>query len=366
LATNLSWMTAPASLAATTIEAGTVLPVKLNDTLSSKDSRNGDSFSATIRTDESSYYNNLPVGTKIEGTVRQARAQQDKDPGVLDLAFKRIRLPNGRSYPIEGSLIGLDNKSVTKTSDGRIVAKPGKGTDRLTYVGYGAGAGLLVSLFTKQTLSNTLLGAGLGYLFGSLQKSHNDPRDVTLKPGTEMGVRLDRRLTLSGYTSDESQDTSSSANTDRYHKTQEGNRATDNNGSQDVNREVNSASSDSVTNIGVLVGDQDVSFDSTARPVMANNTVLVPFHPVLNAAHVNFKYDAGAQRLTALTPNGSVRLTAGSRIAVVNGSKRVRMEAPAQRLNGTLYVPLKFLSLATGQNATWDSGSRTVVIAPKD
>src|SRR5689334_3359589 len=73
LATNLIWMTAPASLAATTIEAGTVLPVKLNDTLSSKDSRNGDSFSATIRTDESSYYNNLPVGTKIEGTVRQAR-----------------------------------------------------------------------------------------------------------------------------------------------------------------------------------------------------------------------------------------------------------------------------------------------------
>src|SRR5262249_38253309 len=134
------------------------------------------------------------TGTKIEGVVTTAKVQHDKDPGVLELSFRRLRLPNGRSYPITGSLIGLDNKSVNKTSDGRLIAKPGHQTDRLTYVGYGAGAGLLISLFTHKTLENTLLGAGLGYLFGSLQKSN--PSNVNLKSGTELGVRLDRSVTV--------------------------------------------------------------------------------------------------------------------------------------------------------------------------
>ena len=57
-----------------------------------------------------------------------------------------------------------------------------------------------------------------------------------------------------------------------------------------------------------------------------------------------------------------MRVSAGSRVAVVNGVRRVLMPAAAQWLNGTLYVPSRFFSLVTGRNVDWDASSRTVVI----
>lgn len=355
-----------------TIEAGTVLPAKLNDTLSSKDSRAGDGFTATIRRDSSDYYSQLPDGTKIEGVVNMVRARKDKDPGELELHFLRIRLPSGRSVPIEGSLIGLDNKSVDRSSDGRLIAKPGHKTDRLTYVGYGAAAGFVLSLFTHKTLENTALGAGLGYLFGALQKSGSEPHDVLLKPGTEIGVRLDSRVVLSGTRTGDSGDSRNEE--DRYDeygrpltgeyrrpadKRKAGNRAGDSERRDAIKKE---AGDEVATGIGVMVGDQNVNFDSTASPVLTNGAVLVPYGPVLKAARVKTEYDAGGKVLKAISPDGSVRVSVGSAIAVINGTRRVRLQAAVQRLNGTVYVPLRFLELATGQTVTYDSGSRTVIV----
>lgn len=183
LASTLPFVSAPVAMAqfrpnSAYLDAGTVIPVTLDSQLSSRDSRPGDTFTAAIRTDNNSAYN-MPSDAEVEGVVRSVQPYQDsKHPGTLDLDFRRIRFSDGRSIPIQASLIGLDSKSVEKRN-GRLVAKSGHANDRLTYVGYGAGAGLLVSLFTKGTLRDTLIGGGLGYLFGSLQKGNN-ARDVTL------------------------------------------------------------------------------------------------------------------------------------------------------------------------------------------
>ena len=175
------------------LDPGTVLLVRLNNTLSSKDSHSGDVFTAMV-TDQDAY--SLPAGTKVEGVVRSARPKHGKQPGALDLAFDRLVLPGGKAYDINGSVIGLDGKSVKSTANGRLVATPAHRNDRLTYVGIGAGAGLLVSVLThrKSTFTDTLLGGGLGYLYGALQKGHSNTRDVTLKSGTKVGVRLNNRL----------------------------------------------------------------------------------------------------------------------------------------------------------------------------
>ena len=177
---------------------GTVIAVRLDEALSSNESNKGDKFTATVKenTGETDPYA-LPSGTKIEGIVRLSRPKKDKNPGVLDLAFQRLILPDGSSYTLSGSLIGLDNKSVSHDKQGRLVAKKGHRTDRLTFVGYGAGAGFLLGLLTdkKHTVRDTALGAGLGYLFGALEKDKSKVNDVRLKEGTELGVRLDKRLT---------------------------------------------------------------------------------------------------------------------------------------------------------------------------
>jgi hypothetical protein len=184
----------PAMAEKRTVSAGTVIPVKLDKSLSSKSAQEGDGFTATVTRVGDYDATTLPVGTKIEGVIKAARAKEDKKPGMLDLAFRRVTLPNGHSYSISGSPIDLNNKSVT-TRDGRIVAKSGnKGPNRLTYVGIGAGAGLLVNVLghRKGTLTDVLIGAAGGYGAGALIKNGKEAKDVYLKAGTTMGVSLDR------------------------------------------------------------------------------------------------------------------------------------------------------------------------------
>jgi hypothetical protein len=184
--------------AAKRLEAGTVVVIKLNDALNSRENRKGDTFTATVTTKDNDDDSALPIGTKVEGVVRSAKAKDGDNPGMLDLSFERVTLPNGRSYEIDGSPIALDNKSVVR-QNGHLVAKNGnKGPDRGTLVGIGAGAGFLVNVLAhrKGTLLDTLVGAGLGYGAGALIKSGSKVRDVDLKVGSKIGFRLDRTLVL--------------------------------------------------------------------------------------------------------------------------------------------------------------------------
>lgn len=363
------------------LDAGSVIPVRLNDSISSSESRKGDTFTATIKNTDGEDYG-LPTGTKVDGLVTGARPQRDKDPGVLEISFQRIRMPDGRSYAIDGSLIGLDNKSVDRRPDGRLVAKPSHKNDRLTYAGYGAGAGLVVGLLTRRPVEDAVLGGLLGYGFSALQKGHSDARDVVLKPGTELGVRIDRRATLTSY--DDSQDSHSNRDTnlngssDSRYRRDEGTPPQDNryhrddvNGSSDSRvstdrQDYGTANRTDTTDVGVMMDDRDIRFESTARPIITrNDVVLVPASPILRAAKIPYTYDGRSQTLRATGTSEPVRVAIGSNIAIVNGTRRVRMEAPAQRINGSVYVPMKFLSIATGDNVKYDAASRTVVITSR-
>jgi hypothetical protein len=180
-----------------TLDVGTVIPVRLKDRLSSKDSQQGDKFTAIVQGSNDDP-TDLPAGTKIEGTVRKVEAKNGKNPGMLDISFDRIVMRDGRSYSISGAPIDLNSKSVIHRN-GRIIAKSGhNGPNRESYVGIGAGAGLLVNVLGHRTgtLRDTLIGGGLGYLAGSLIKSGSSARDVELKEGTKLGVRLRSSVTI--------------------------------------------------------------------------------------------------------------------------------------------------------------------------
>jgi hypothetical protein len=179
------------------IDSGTVIPVKLDQQLSSRTSQRGDQFWATVRDDGSSYAG-LPEGTRIQGRVVTAREKQNNQPGLLELQFTKVVLPDGRTTSIDGSLIGLDNSSVMRDSNGVYTARSNKKDDRIVYAGYGAGAGLLVGLLTKRPLEGALLGGVLGYLYGEVQRQNQQAADVTLPVGTQFGVRLDQDLNIRG------------------------------------------------------------------------------------------------------------------------------------------------------------------------
>jgi len=174
-----------------TLAANTVIPVQLNEDLNSSTAAVGDKFTATLDTDND--YMGLPHGTVIQGHVSAVRAKSGDTPGVLGLAFDHMKLPGGQVIAIDGSLTGLDDKSVTN-DNGRIVST--KADNRNTkYVGIGAGAGALIAVATKgNVITNTLIGAALGYLYD--QQQGGNRRNVSLKAGTTFGVVLNQDETF--------------------------------------------------------------------------------------------------------------------------------------------------------------------------
>jgi hypothetical protein len=179
------------------LPAGSVLKVKLDETISSDRNRQGDRFTATVEDDQAGY--DLPQGTRVEGVVREVRRAAKDRPGMVDVDFTALRLPDGQRYRVTGSAISLDERSVQRSDDGRLVARSTKKKDRTKFIAYGAGAGFLISTLTGGgSLKGALLGAAGGFLYGELSKNKNkgNGREVVLKPGTEFGVRLDQRLAL--------------------------------------------------------------------------------------------------------------------------------------------------------------------------
>lgn len=174
---------------------GTVIPVKLDTALSSKDASVGSTFTATVD-DSKAAYNNIMQGATVKGVVRAVTPQQGDKPGTLDLAFTSLRLADGHTYPISGRLTSLDTKNLSTGSNGILIAKNTSKDQKLTYAGIGAGAGVLADVLRggKIKIMDVLIGAGAGYAAGTILKSPTQVHDVELAPGTELGVLLGNRV----------------------------------------------------------------------------------------------------------------------------------------------------------------------------
>jgi hypothetical protein len=176
------------------IPAGTVIPVKLDKGISSAINNVGDGVSAVVcstREGDAEF----PKGTYLLGVIQAVQRKSAGQPGMLDLTFNEVRLPDGRKIGITGSLLSLDDKSVSKSADGRLMAKDKTGSERLKFIAIGAGAGVLIGKLTKQnTTTSGLLGAAAGYIYSEINKDKVQAADVTVSAGTEFGIRLDSEL----------------------------------------------------------------------------------------------------------------------------------------------------------------------------
>ena len=185
------------------IPADSVIPVTLDQPISSENAYVGQNFTATVvsaRPGDSEF----PQGTKIRGKVTQAQRQDGNEPGVLELTFNQAVLPDNSAVPINGALISLDNDSI-KTVGGRVLATGNKGNnDTLKVVGIGAGAGYVIGrLIKKNSTVAALLGAAGGYLY---DRSKGDKAsEARLAAGSKFGVRLKNGVSYrdtTGYASE--------------------------------------------------------------------------------------------------------------------------------------------------------------------
>jgi len=324
---------------------GTVLRAELTDRLSSVDNHPGDRFRGTINATQDN--GGLPAGTQVEGQVTSVRRASDKEPGTIDVEFNTLRTPDGRTYPITASLTSLDSNSVRRNASGRLEAKNSSSSkDKTKFIGYGAGAGALIGVLSHgNLLTSAILGAAGGYLYGQLNKdkNNNDGRysDVNLKTGTEFGVRVDRDMVAA-----------LASNNGNSGYTARGSRYDDQNTGYN-NRRPYGSSTRPVDDIRVMVNDRDVRFGSD-RPFMSAGRVMLPLAPVLESAGYRYNYNSQDREVTVYGRNGDTRMTIGDNYANVDG-RRVRLDAPAQRIDGVIYVPAQFLEQATDIRTDWDA-----------
>lgn len=176
-----------------TIPAGTVIPVSLNTALSSATNKRGDAVNVTVRSAQNGDAE-FPLGTTMRGMVSSVDKKGTNQPGMLELTFQSAQLPNGMNTAITGSLISLDEKSVTQ-ADGRIIAKDKTNKDSLKFIAIGTGAGLLIGKLLDENLFIAgLLGAAAGYVYSEINKDSVKSMDVAVPAGTQFGIRLDRAI----------------------------------------------------------------------------------------------------------------------------------------------------------------------------
>lgn len=331
---------------------GTVLRAELKDTLSSIDSRPGDRFTATIQADRDGA--GLPIGTEVIGQVKSVRRASERQPGTIDVDFQTLRLPNGRSYPITASLASLDANSVRRTADGRLESRGSSSKDKTKFIGYGAGAGAIIgALGGGDLLTSALLGAAAGFLYGQLNKDKQQSgrySDVSLKSGTEFGVELNQRLVVADALD------RSGVDGNRYRRPVD--RTDSRPDSRYDSRYNRNDDRTAQSDIRVTMNDRDVRFGNS-RPFVSGGRVMVPLTAVLDATGYRHRYDTRAREVTVTGDRGDARLVVGQPYAWVDG-ERVRLDAPAQLIDGVLYVPTQFLEEATDIRSDWDADRRTL------
>lgn len=116
--------------------------------------------------------------------------------------------------------------------------------------------------------------------------------------------------------------------------------------------------------INVTVDGDIVAFGEQ-KPVQKFGNVLVPLRGVFEKLGATVAYDGGTKSILAVRGATMVQLKLGESQAQVNGVTRT-LAVPAQAVNGTTLVPLRFVSEALGAAVKWQAASRTVIISTSE
>jgi YMGG-like Gly-zipper len=165
---------------------GTQLVAVLNDNLSTKQARDGDRFTLTVRS-PSQY-----EGASIEGHVAQVnRSGRVSGRAEMSLEFDRIRLRDGRASNFAGYLESVrmtSGETVKVDNEGRAQDDDSQTNRTVTRTGIGAAVGAVIGAIVgggKGAAIGAAVGAGAGA--GSVYVQGHE--DLDLMSGAEFTIR---------------------------------------------------------------------------------------------------------------------------------------------------------------------------------
>ena len=172
------------------VGAGTEIHAALDTPLSSKTSKPGDRFTATLS--EPVRANNgavvIPSGARVEGEVAESEDGRTvaalKDKPKLSLRFRDVVLPTGQTLPLTATLVSVHDTN----------GKNSKKADAGTQIAIGAGAGSAPG----RSFGGHIKGLAIGALSGGGYVVATNGKDVNLPAQAGMLIRVDQPLSWNG------------------------------------------------------------------------------------------------------------------------------------------------------------------------
>ena len=197
---RLSSYTRPTSISTQprfyTIPAHETIRVRMNEQLSSETARIGDRFTTTVV--DPVYAGGIevvPAGSKITGRVTDVqRAGRRSKAGSIGVTFISLQMPNGATYPVNGSLTSLSSESVNYDNEGQVSGRSSVKRNTV-FIGGGAATGALIGAISGGG-RGAGVGAGVGAGLGVAGALFSKGEEAVVKRDTEFGVILDRNVSL--------------------------------------------------------------------------------------------------------------------------------------------------------------------------
>jgi hypothetical protein len=174
---------APASLA-----SGTVIKATMDDSISSRRNKTGETITATTLADlkDARGRTVIPAGSKITMTITAIKESENKSDktGTLTLAVSDVRV-NGQTYAINASI-----DSVSRSLKGR-----GTNEGDIAKVGAGTAIGAVVGRVIGGSTKGAVIGGVIGGAVGTQRAVETKDRDVVVPAGSRVVLTLRETFT---------------------------------------------------------------------------------------------------------------------------------------------------------------------------
>ena len=167
------------------VPVATNLKIRLNDTLSSKESRAGDKFAATVM--DPVRFNEGALHGHIRSIVKSGKVNGRT---TMNLAFDSIDFTDGKHGVLHGYVTKVYGGKQTADNEGGVESE-GRGKQTLKRSGIGATAGAIIGGIAGGG-KGAAIGLILGGAGGAGSVAINGSKELRLESGTEMLVHVTR------------------------------------------------------------------------------------------------------------------------------------------------------------------------------
>ena len=165
-----------------TVPTGTKLDLTINDELSSRKNKPGDTFTAKVfsAVRDASGAIVIDEGSTVNGSIVAVKpAPNRRTPGTLTIALSTVEI-DGKTFPIRATIDSVQREYRKQPVNAGDAAK----------VGVGAAAGAVVGQVISKNTKGTVIGAVVGGIAGAGVAAETKDLDIVIPDGSHVLVTI--------------------------------------------------------------------------------------------------------------------------------------------------------------------------------